>query len=71
MQSSMKVEIKVRRPPAQRHGRSWCAILLLLGGIAGIYVLGDQPIWVRWLLGGRGRFGARGLRVLTTSQYGR
>jgi preprotein translocase subunit SecE len=25
------------------------AILLVIGGVAGYYVLGAQPVWVRWL----------------------
>jgi preprotein translocase subunit SecE len=25
------------------------AILLVIGGVAGYYVLGDQPAWLRWL----------------------
>jgi preprotein translocase subunit SecE len=65
----MNDEIKVQAVGPADKAKLVVSILLLLGGIAGYYVLGDQPIWERWLAVVAGVVLAAG--ILTTSQYGR
>ncbi len=65
----MNDEIKVQAVGSADKAKLVVSILLLLGGIAGYYVLGDQPIWERWLAVVAGVVLAAA--ILTTSQYGR
>jgi preprotein translocase subunit SecE len=44
------------------------AILLVLGGVAGYYVLGSQPAWLRWLAVAAGI--VLGAVVIAVSKYG-
>jgi preprotein translocase subunit SecE len=44
------------------------AILLVLGGVAGYYVLGNQPAWLRWLVVAAGI--VLGAVVIAVSKYG-
>jgi len=44
------------------------AILLVLGGVAGYYVLGNQPAWLRWLAVAAGI--VLGAVVIAVSKYG-
>jgi preprotein translocase subunit SecE len=44
------------------------AILLVLGGVAGYYVLGNQPAWLRWLAVAAGI--VLGAAVIAVSKYG-
>ena len=44
------------------------AILLVVGGVVGYYVLGNQPAWIRWLAVAAGI--ALGALVVAFSRYG-
>jgi preprotein translocase subunit SecE len=62
-------ELKVQGANAQDKVKLTIAIALLIGGLAGYYVLSAQPVWLRWLAVVAGL--ALGAAVLMPSQYGR
>jgi preprotein translocase subunit SecE len=41
-------DIKVQAPGGADKAKLWFAVLLLLGGVAGFYLLSAQSIWLRW-----------------------
>jgi preprotein translocase subunit SecE len=45
----MTEEIKVPDATAADKAKLWVAALLIVGGIAGYYLLSAQPAWMRWL----------------------
>ncbi|MBV8576875.1 MAG: preprotein translocase subunit SecE [Acetobacteraceae bacterium] len=65
----MNDEIKVPAAGTPDKAKLVVSILLLLGGIAGYYVLGNQPLWQRWLAVVAGVVLAAA--ILIPSQYGR
>ena len=44
----MTEDIKVQAAGATDKAKLWVAILLVLAGVAGFYVLSDQNVWLRW-----------------------
>ena len=65
----MTEDIKVPDAGASDKVKAAAALVLLVGGIAGYYVLGAQPAWERWIAVVVGV--ALALGVLAWSQYGR
>jgi preprotein translocase subunit SecE len=65
----MNDDIKVQGAGTADKAKLVVSILLVLSGIAGYYVLGDQPIWERWLAVVAGI--VLGAAILIPSQYGR
>ena len=65
----MNDDIKVPAAGTTDKAKLVVSILLLLGGIAGYYVLGNQPTWQRWLAVVAGVVLAAA--ILIPSQYGR
>jgi len=61
-------EIKVQDAGASDKVKLAIAILLVLGGVAGYYVLGTQAAWLRWLAVAAGIVLA--VIVVATSKYG-
>jgi preprotein translocase subunit SecE len=45
----MTEEIKVPDATAADKAKAVVAVLLVLGGITGYYVLSAQPVWMRWI----------------------
>ncbi|MBV8742870.1 MAG: preprotein translocase subunit SecE [Sinobacteraceae bacterium] len=43
-------EIKVQNASASDNMKLGIAVLLVIAGVAGYYVLAAQPIWLRWLV---------------------
>ena len=65
----MTEEIKVPDAGASDKVKAVVAVLLVIGGIVGYYVLSAQPAWQRWIAVVAGIVLA--LAVLAWSQYGR
>ena len=70
----MNADLKTQGAKAQGTGgadkaKLVVAIVLVIAGVAGYYVLDTQPIWLRWLLVVAGVVLAAG--VIIGSQYGR
>jgi preprotein translocase subunit SecE len=65
----MNDDIKIQAAGTPDKAKLVVSSLLLLGGIAGYYVLGSQPTWQRWLAVIAGVVLAAA--VLISSQYGR
>ena len=65
----MNEELKVHGVGTPDKLKLTVAVLLVIGGIAGFYVLVDQPTWLRWLAVLAGVLLAAA--VLAASQYGR
>jgi preprotein translocase subunit SecE len=65
----MTEEIKVPDAGASDKVKAVVAVLLVIGGIVGYYVLSAQPAWQRWLVVVGGI--VAGLAVLAWSEYGR
>jgi preprotein translocase subunit SecE len=65
----MTEEIKVPDASASDKVKAVAAVLLVVGGIVGYYVLSAQPAWQRWLAVVAGVVLA--LAMLAWSQYGR
>ena len=65
----MTEEIKVPDAGASDKVKAVVAVLLVIGGIVGYYVLSAQPAWQRWIVVVAGI--AAGLAVLAWSEYGR
>jgi preprotein translocase subunit SecE len=64
----MTEEIKAQEGGAANTVKLVVAILLVLAGVAGFYVLSSQPAWLRWLTVVAGI--ALGGAVIAFSQYG-
>ena len=45
----MTEDIKVQAPDASDKVKLWVAIVLLLAGVAGFYLLSTQSAWLRWV----------------------
>jgi|ERR1044071_426904 preprotein translocase subunit SecE len=65
----MTEEIKVPDAGASDKVKAVVAVLLVIGGIVGYYVLSAQPAWQRWIVVVVGI--VLGLGVLAWSEYGR
>ncbi len=65
----MTEDIKVPDAGASDKVKAAAALVLVVGGIAGYYVLGAQPVWERWIAVVAGVVLA--LALLAWSQYGR
>jgi preprotein translocase subunit SecE len=65
----MTEEIKVPDATAADKAKAVVAVLLVLGGITGYYLLSAQPSWQRWLVVAAGL--ALAVVVLALSAYGR
>jgi preprotein translocase subunit SecE len=65
----MTEEIKVPDATAVDKVKLWVAVLLVVGGIAGYYLLSAQPAWIRWLAVAAGLVLAA--VVVAMSAYGR
>jgi preprotein translocase subunit SecE len=65
----MTEEIKVPDAGASDKVKAVAAVLLVIGGIVGYYVLSAQPAWQRWIVVVAGI--ALSLAVLAWSEYGR
>lgn len=65
----MTEEIKVPDAGASDKVKAVVAVLLVIGGIVGYYVLSAQPAWQRWIVVVVGI--VLGLAVLAWSEYGR
>jgi preprotein translocase subunit SecE len=65
----MTEEIKVPDAGASDKVKAVVAVLLVIGGIVGYYVLSAQPAWQRWIVVVAGI--ALSLAVLAWSAYGR
>ena len=61
-------EIKVQNASASDNMKLGIAVLLVIAGVAGYYVLAAQPIWLRWLVVAAGLVLA-GV-VIALSRYG-
>jgi preprotein translocase subunit SecE len=65
----MTEEIKVQDATGADKVKAVVAVLLVLGGITGYYLLAAQPVWVRWLAVVAGL--ALAAVVVALSAYGR
>jgi preprotein translocase subunit SecE len=65
----MTEDIKVPDAGASDKVKAAAAVLLVIGGIVGYYVLSAQPAWQRWIVVVVGI--VLGLGVLAWSEYGR
>ena len=45
----MTEDIKVQAPDASDKAKLWVAIVLVLAGVAGFYLLSGQNVWLRWV----------------------
>ncbi len=64
----MTEDIKVQTPGGADKVKLGLATLLVLGGVAGYYVLGNQSAWIRWVAVAAGILLA--LVVVALSRYG-
>jgi preprotein translocase subunit SecE len=61
-------DIKVQNASASDNMKLGIAVLLVIAGVAGYYVLAAQPIWLRWLVVAAGI--VLGAVVIALSRYG-
>ncbi len=61
-------DIKVQNASASDNMKLGIAVLLVIAGVAGYYVLAAQPIWLRWLAVAAGL--VLGAVVIALSRYG-
>ena len=64
----MTDEIKIQDAGAADKAKLYAAIVLALAGVAGYYVLANQPTWMRWLAVVAGL--VLGALVIAFSRYG-
>jgi preprotein translocase subunit SecE len=62
-------DIKVQAPDASDKAKLWVAIVLVLAGVAGFYLLSGENVWLRWVAVAAGLVLA-GV-VIALSGYGR